>query len=267
MNSVGELISKSEYNFEDFVEIIRILRAPGGCPWDMEQTHASIRKNFIEETYEAIETIDKGDTEGLCEELGDVMLQVLLHAQMEAEQNTFDINDVVNGICKKLVYRHPHVFGHVSADDAQTVLKNWDNLKKVEKKQKSDTAVIASVSKALPALMRAQKVQSKAAKVGMDFAGYADAKDRLIEEIGELDAAIESGNGIEEELGDMLFSAVNLARFAGCDAEEALTGATDKFVGRFAEVERLAAEQGKKLKELSEKEADELWELAKENLK
>lgn len=160
---------KENYNFNDLVEIVKILRAPDGCPWDREQTHKSIRSNFIEETYEAVEAIDTEDLDLLKEELGDVLLQVAMHAEIESEQGTFDINDVCDGICKKLIIRHPHVFGDVNADTTEKVLKNWDAIKMKTKSQKTQTQAILSVSKALPSLMRSTKIQQKAAKVGFDW--------------------------------------------------------------------------------------------------
>ncbi len=265
MIDVGDFGVKKKYNFDDFVEIIQILRAPGGCPWDAEQTHQSLRKNFIEETYEVIDTIDSGDSVGMCEELGDVMLQVLMHAQIAAEDKSFDVNDVIDGICKKLVYRHPHVFKDTQVSSSEEVLSNWDALKKVEKHQKSETEVLQSVTKALPALMRAQKVQHKAAKTGMDFDGFDSAKDKLYEEIGELERARAERSNIEEEYGDLLFAAVNLSRFLHIEAEDALTCATNKFIDRFARVEALAQANGKDMREMSPEELDKLWNLAKEH--
>lgn len=171
---------KENYNFNDLVEIVKILRAPDGCPWDREQTHKSIRSNFIEETYEAVEAIDTDDLDLLKEELGDVLLQVALHAEIESEQGTFDINDVCDGICKKLIIRHPHVFGDVNADTTEKVLKNWDAIKMKTKSQKTQTQAILSVSKALPSLMRSTKIQQKAAKVGFDWENVNGALDKLL---------------------------------------------------------------------------------------
>ena len=177
---------KENYNFNDLVEIVKILRAPDGCPWDREQTHKSIRSNFIEETYEAVEAIDTDDLDLLKEELGDVLLQVALHAEIESEQGTFDINDVCDGICKKLIIRHPHVFGDVNADTTEKVLKNWDAIKMKTKSQKTQTQAILSVSRALPSLMRSTKIQQKAAKVGFDWENVNGALDKLFEECEEL---------------------------------------------------------------------------------
>lgn len=177
---------KENYNFNDLVEIVKILRAPDGCPWDREQTHKSIRSNFIEETYEAVEAIDTDDLDLLKEELGDVLLQVALHAEIESEQGTFDINDVCDGICKKLIIRHPHVFGDVNADTTEQVLKNWDAIKMKTKSQKTQTQAILSVSKALPSLMRSTKIQQKAAKVGFDWENVNGALDKLLKNVKSL---------------------------------------------------------------------------------
>lgn len=177
---------KENYNFNDLVEIVKILRAPDGCPWDREQTHKSIRSNFIEETYEAVEAIDTDDLDLLKEELGDVLLQVAMHAEIESEQGTFDINDVCDGICKKLIIRHPHVFGDVNADTTEKVLKNWDAIKMKTKSQKTQTQAILSVSKALPSLMRSTKIQQKAAKVGFDWENVNGALDKLLKNVKSL---------------------------------------------------------------------------------
>ena len=197
---------KENYNFNDLVEIVKILRAPDGCPWDREQTHKSIRSNFIEETYEAVEAIDTDDLDLLKEELGDVLLQVALHAEIESEQGTFDINDVCDGICKKLIIRHPHVFADVKADTTEKVLKNWDAIKMKTKSQKTQTQAILSVSKALPSLMRSTKIQQKAAKVGFDWENVDGALDKLFEECEELKTAVENKDkeNQREELGDVL---------------------------------------------------------------
>lgn len=256
---------KPKYTFEDLLEIVKILRAPGGCPWDREQTHKSIRSNFIEETYEAIEAIDTDNTDLLKEELGDVLLQVALHSQMESEQGHFDINDVCDGVCKKLIVRHPHVFGNVNADTTEQVLKNWDAIKMQTKSQKTQTQAMESVSKALPSLMRSAKIQQKAAKSGFDWKDADGAFEKLNEECGELKAAIESGDveNQREELGDVLFSAVNVARLLGIDSEHALYDACDKFTNRFAGVEALANERGIDMKTASLDELNSLWDEVK----
>ncbi len=256
---------KSEYKFNDLVEIVKILRAPGGCPWDREQTHKSIRSNFIEETYEAVEAIDTDDLDLLKEELGDVLLQVALHSEIESEKGTFNIDDVCDGVCKKLIIRHPHVFGNVNADTTEQVLKNWDSIKMQTKEQKTQTQAMESVSKALPSLMRSTKVQQKAAKVGFDWSNAEDALNKLYEECDELKAAIAANDAENqyEELGDVLFSAVNVARLLKIDSEHALTEACEKFINRFSKVEALAKERGIDMKSASLSELDSLWDEVK----
>lgn len=256
---------KENYNFEDLVEIVKVLRSPGGCPWDREQTHKSIRSNFIEETYEAIEAIDTDDLNLLKEELGDVLLQVALHSEMESEKGTFNINDVCDGICKKLIIRHPHVFGNVEADNTETVLKNWDAIKMQTKSQKTQTQAIQSVSRALPSLMRSAKIQQKASKVGFDWENVDGALDKLFEECNELRDAIKNNDAENqrEELGDVLFSVVNVSRFLGIDSEHALYDACDKFTDRFSSVEKLANERGIEMKTASLSLLDSLWDEVK----
>ena len=253
---------KETYDISDLIHIMRILRAPDGCPWDRVQTHESIRQNFIEETYEAVEAIDKGDSPLLREELGDVLMQVIFHSLMEEEAGRFDFNDVCNDVCQKLIIRHPHVFGNIEADTPQEVLKNWDAIKMRTKSQKSNADSVDDVARSLPALMRAQKVQKRSAKSGMDFRSAEEAAVKVPEEQRELFAAIDSGDKtkIEEELGDLLFSVVNIARFAGVDAEQALTRSTDKFAKRFRAVEALAKERGIDMKNAPDSLIDSLWE-------
>lgn len=257
---------KERYRIEDLLQIMKILRSDEGCPWDREQNHRTLRKDFVEETYEVCEAIDDGDTELLREELGDVLLQVVFHAELEEEQNAFSFEDVCDGICKKLVYRHPHVFASTKADDSAEVLRNWDALKKKEKGQQTYTDTLRSVSKALPALMRSAKVQHRAARAGFDYPDTSWAMKDLRSEVEELDEAIreQDGKHCAEELGDVLFSAVNVARFAGADAEECLTRSCEKFITRFALVEELARERGVDMKSASIEELDKLWKLAKQ---
>lgn len=256
---------KSKYNFDDLIEIVKILRAPGGCPWDRAQTHKSIRSNFIEETYEAVEAIDTDDKELLKEELGDVLLQVALHAEMEREEGSFDIGDICDGICKKLIIRHPHVFGDKNAEDSEQALKNWDAVKMKTKSQTTQTQAMQSVSKALPSLMRAEKVQKKAAKVGFDWDSVDGAMECLYEECGELKAAIENNDAENqfEELGDVLFSAVNVSRFLKIDSEKSLYDACDKFINRFSKVEFLAKDRGIDMKTASLEQLNSLWDEVK----
>lgn len=256
---------KDRYDFDDLVEIVRCLRLPDGCPWDKVQTHKSIRQDFIEETYEVIEAIDNEDTELLREELGDVLLQVVFHAQIEREKAVFDINDVANDICRKLIVRHPHVFGDVNADTTDKVLDNWDKIKMQTKAQSTQSESMDSIARSLPSLMRAAKLQKKAAKVGFDFDNLDAAAEKVTEELAEVKAAVSSGdeNAKADEIGDLLFSVVNVARFAGVDSEKALYDACEKFLSRFTAMEKSAAAKGMELKDLSLSELDSLWNEAK----
>ena len=256
---------KEKYGIQDLLEIMRILRSPEGCPWDREQTHQSIRTDFHEETHEALEAINNGDAEALKEELGDVLLQVVFHARIEEEQGVFAFDDVVDGICKKLVVRHPHVFGQETADSTGQVLRNWDAIKRQTKGGKTQADLLQSVPRTLPALMRAAKVQNRARRVGFDWPDVSGALEALDSETAELKEAIAGGDAamVEEELGDLLFSAVNVSRFVKTDAEQALTGATDKFIRRFARVEQLARERGLDMSASSLEELDALWKEAK----
>ena len=256
---------KDNYDINDFLRLVTVLRSPGGCPWDRKQTHESIKKNFIEETYEGVEAINKADAEGLKEELGDVLLQVAMHSEMESEKGSFDFNDVVNDICKKLVVRHPHVFGDAAAQSSDEALQNWDQVKLKTKGMKKQGEAMIKVPREFPALMRAQKVQEKAAKAGFDWDDINGAVDKLHEEIDELETALAAGVGkdIEEEFGDVLFSCVNVSRFIGADSEEALTASTDKFIKRYLLVEKLAADEGLDMKTASIEELDKLWNKAK----
>lgn len=259
---------KQKYTVEDLVTIMRLLRSENGCPWDKVQTHESIRKNLIEETYEAVEAIDRKDSHLLCEELGDVLMQVVFHAQIEAEKQVFDFSDVADGVCKKLIERHPHVFGDVQVDSAEEVLVNWDAIKSASKQRNTVTDKMLAVPRQLPALMRAEKVQGRASKVGFDWDSVDGAFEKLAEESAELKAAASEADKphIEEELGDLLFSAVNVARFLKVDPEEALTRATDKFQNRFSVVESLADERGIDIQSASLETLDRLWDEAKKVL-
>lgn len=256
---------KEKYGIDDLLEIMSILRSPEGCPWDREQDHKSIKKSLIEETYEVIEAINKDDNHLLCEELGDVLLQVVFHSQMAKENGNFDFSDVTDGVCKKLIERHPHVFGDVKADTSAQVLVNWEQIKSKSKNRKTQTDKMLSVPRELPALMRSTKLQEKAAKVGFDWQNVDGAFEKIDEETTELKAAINCADkkNIEEELGDLLFSVVNVSRFVGVDAEEALTASADKFLNRFSVVEKLAQERGIDMPSTSLEELDKLWEEAK----
>ena len=258
-------INKKKFNIDDLLEIMRDLRKPGGCPWDREQDHHSIRNDFIEETYEAIDAIDRESTVDMCEELGDVLLQVVFHSQIEAEKNGFDFQDVCDGICKKLIERHPHVFGEISVKNSREVLENWDKIKQKSKHQTTFTDTLKSVPMSFPALMRADKVQKRAKKAGFDWDNVKDASKKLDEELEEFKEALLENDGAqaEEEFGDLLFSMVNVSRFMGINSEKALHAATDKFINRFEKTEIIAQKKGIDMKKSSLETLDRLWEEAK----
>ena len=259
---------KRRYDYEDFLTVMRLLRGPGGCPWDAEQTHQSIRRNFLEETYEVIDALDHDSAPDMCEELGDVLMQVVFHAIMEEERGRFTMADVVDGVTKKMIFRHPHVFGGtMTADNSEQVLTNWEVLKREEKGQASTADAIEAVPHTLPALWRAEKVQKKAAKAGFDWSGALSALDKLEEEIRELRAALERGgsadepHGIREELGDELFMAAKVGQMCAVDPEDALHRACDKFDRRFRYVEEHAPSS---LDQCSDETLLALWKQAKE---
>ncbi len=257
-------INKPSYNFQDLQEIVGILRHPGGCAWDMEQTHASIRRNFLEEAYEVAEAIDEGSTEHLKEELGDVLLQVVFHTSIEEDAGRFDLDAVADGICKKLIYRHPHVFGDVSVSSTGEILSNWEELKQKEKGQATQADAVDAVARSLPALWRAEKMKKKAAKAGFDWRDVSGALDKLSEELDELRRAALEGDGDPvEELGDVLFTAVCVGRFLDADPEDALHAACGKFAARFRKTEELAAGRGLSLDKLSDAQQIALWREAK----
>jgi len=256
---------KSAYDVSDFRKIIEVLRAPGGCPWDIEQTHESLRRNLLEEAYEVCEAIDQKDALHLREELGDLLLQIIFHARIEEEKGNFDLDDVADASCRKLIFRHPHVFGDVDVSGSAEVLKNWDELKRKEKAQSTIVKTMTDVAESLPALWRAEKIQNKAKKVGFDWPEIAGAMDKLKEELSELQQALTESDKahIEEELGDLLFSAVNVARFVDIDPETALHKSCDKFIGRFDYVETEATKSGKELKDMTLEEMDALYNAGK----
>ncbi|MBO7748982.1 nucleoside triphosphate pyrophosphohydrolase [Paenibacillus sp. MWE-103] len=256
-------------SFERLHEIVGILRSPEGCPWDMEQTHQSIRKNFIEETYEAIEALDNDDPDGMREEFGDVILQVMLHSQMEEETGAFTVYDVIQTLNEKLLFRHPHVFGDSAAGDAREALKNWEQMKAEEKRRKGIDPAAASqldgIPPELPALMKAYKLQKKAAKVGFDWDEIGPVLDKIQEELGELREAIASKDKEEQagELGDLLFATVNAARFIDADPEEALSRTNRKFKKRFSYIEEQLRISGRSFDQTDLLEMDRYWEEAK----
>ena len=257
---------KEKYTIDDLLEIVTLLRAPDGCPWDRVQTHESIKKSMIEETYEAIEALDNNDDKAFANELGDVLLQVVFHAVMAKERDAFDFDDILKEVCDKLITRHTHVFGDKRAADAEDALKTWEENKKKEKRQKSYSEMVMDIPKGLPALMSAEKVQKKAKKSGFDWDNTEDVFKKLREEIDELEEAYkkEPKERVAEEFGDVLFSMVNLGRFLDVTPEIELMSATKKFTDRFCEMERLAKEKNQKLDELNLAQMDELWEKSKE---
>ena len=253
---------KAEYGFDDLLEIMALLRDPEkGCPWDVAQTHESIRRNLIEEAYEAADAIDRGSPSDLKEELGDLLLQVVFHAQMAREAGEFDIGGVCTEICRKLIRRHPHVFGSAGhLTDPKQTLDLWEAVKREEKGQQTYTDAMDGVAKALPALTYAEKIQSRAKRSGFDWPTADGAVNKIREETDELSEAIRTREGVEEELGDLLFAAVNAARKLEIDPEEALFRASEEFKNRFAAMERMA---GDKLSQLDLDEMIALWDRAK----
>ena len=260
---------KARYNYDDLLEIIRVLRSPEGCPWDQVQTHQSIRRGLLEEAYEAAEGIDRDDADLLREELGDVLMQVVFHADIERQRGRFTMEDVVDGVVKKLIFRHPHVFGGAEPEkDAESVLVSWDAIKRREKHQRTTTQAMDSVARSLPALWRAEKIVSRSVKAGFNWDSAAGALDKLDEETAELRQAVEAGqpvdspHGIREELGDALFILCKIAQMSGVDPEDALHRACDKYQGRFR---RVADAADRPLNAYTEAEKIALWEQAKEN--
>ena len=253
---------KGNFGFEDLREILIHLRQPDGCPWDAAQTHTSIRKDFLEEVYEVCEAIDRSDNTLMCEELGDVLWQVAFHTRIAEEEGAFTMDDVITGICKKMVERHPYVFGTVEKpDSAEGTIAIHDAVKAQEKHQRTYTDAMNDVAKTLPALMYANKVQGRAKKSGFDWPSVAGAMDKVREESAEVQACLDKGEDITEELGDLLFAAVNVARMQSVDPEEALLRATKKFMRRFALVEEMAGDQ---LKTMPIEDMIALWNRAKE---
>ena len=256
--------TKDKYTFDDLVEIVSLLRAPGGCPWDREQTHQSIKKNLIEEGYELIEAIDGGNPEKIADESGDLLLQVVFHAKLAEQEQAFNFNDVVEAITQKMIRRHPHIFSDVAADDAETVLANWEEIKKREKAgQPEANSIMSKLPPTLPALLKAEKVQQKAHRVGFDWDDMQGPKDKIQEELAEIDAAVAGNGDLEEEIGDLLFSVVNLSRFVNVDPEQALNRSVQKFVDRFQAMEAKIMLDKKAFDNYTVEELDILWEKSK----
>lgn len=260
---VLDFLCKESYDLRDFVALVSYLRSPNGCPWDQVQTHESIRRNFLEETYEACEAIDAGDLVHMREELGDVLMQVLFHTDIEREAGHFDIDDVADAACKKLVYRHPHVFRRDEPD-----APDWDTMKQRERAQTTTAEAMDSVARSLPALWRCDKIQAKAAKTGFEWPDVHAALDKVDEETRELRAAVASGDteAIGDELGDLLFAAVKVARFAGIDPEQAAHAACEKFIRRFSAMETAAANDGTALEQCTLAQMLTLWQRAKQTV-
>jgi tetrapyrrole methylase family protein/MazG family protein len=247
--------------FDEFVDLIAALRAPEGCPWDREQDHMSLRRHLIEEAYETVAAIEASDDSELADELGDVLLQVVLHAQIAAEEGRFTLDDVVARISEKIRRRHPHVFGDAQADTAAEVVTAWDAIKRDEK---ADAGLLDNIPASLPALVRAQKISRRVVGVGFEWETIDDVWEKVHEEIEELKAAEPGSPEAVEEVGDLLFTVVNVARKQGIDAEEALRGTCVKFTGRWREMERSARERGSEISELGIDELERLWNQAKQ---
>lgn len=260
---------KDRYDMDDLINIMHILTGENGCQWDKVQTHQSIRINAIEEAYEVVDAIDKNDKEALIEELGDLLLQSVFHCIIAENDGEFTLSDVLTRLCQKLIYRHQHIFGDVVATNAAEALASWESAKAKEKSQASASDAIAAVPKGFPALLRAEKVQKRAAKVGFDFENISQAMDKVDEEIAELKAEIKNNNkeAAKKELGDCLFSLVNVARFLGGESELLLKETTDKFANRFCEVESAVKNSGKGFAEYTLDELEEFYQQgkAKEN--
>ncbi len=263
-----------EYDVKPITDVMNTLLGEHGCPWDKEQTHDSLRKNLLEEAHEVIEAIDCNDMEHLKEELGDVLLQVVFHAKLAEQEGHFNFNDVVEAISEKMIRRHPHIFGDAQADDAETVLTNWEEIKKQEKAKKASAdnkeevqSIMSKLPPTLPALMKAEKVQQKAHRVGFDWDSIDGPKAKIVEELDEIDAAMVGDGDVEEEVGDLLFSAVNLARFAKVDPEQALNRSVQKFVDRFRAMEAKVALGEKDINQYTLKELDEIWDICKIEMK
>lgn len=255
--------ARERHGLDGLMRTLADLRAPGGCPWDAEQTHESLKSALLEETYEVLDAIERDDDDALCEELGDLLLQVGFHAAIAEEQSAFTMRDVTTGIVNKLIYRHPHVYKDVQVRDSGDVLFNWENLKKKEKNFSTQTETLEAVPKNFPALIRAHKVQKRAAHVGFDWDDPSGALAKVREEADEVEEAVANGTNIEEELGDLLFAAVNVSRLCGVESEPALQAATNKFVKRFGLMERLVLESGRTLEDMNLAEMDVFWDKAK----
>ncbi len=262
---IGEITEKSRYNIQDLVNIMKILRSENGCSWDREQTHKSLTSGLIDETYEVVDAAKEDNLEGLKEELGDVLMLIVLNSCIAEENGEFNFDDICDGISKKMILRHPHVFKNLKVSGTDEILQNWDRIKRQEKKQTSYTDTLLAVPKAMPALLRAEKVQRRAKKAGFDWDEASGALSKVLEEANEVTKEVNSGNELNAsiELGDLLFAVVNLSRFINTNPEEALNSATNKFINRFMKVEQLATKKGIDMQKASLEELDLLWDEVK----
>jgi MazG family protein len=255
--------------FEALVQVMHRLRSPGGCPWDREQTHDSIKPYLIEEAYEVVEAIDAGDDGELCTELGDLLLQIVFHAEMAGERGAFTVADVIGAISEKMIRRHPHVFADTAVSGAADVVRNWSRIKAEERRAAADSSALAGVPRAMPALLRAQRLGEKAGHVGFDWPDVHGVLAKLREELGEIESAVATGDAAEAaaELGDLLYAATSLARHLDVSAEDALKGAADRFSERFRLMERALAAEQRDIHDVGADELDALWEKAKTELR
>ncbi len=256
---------KERYDFDDLRRLIDVLRGEGGCPWDIKQTHDSLKSSTLEEAYELIDAIENEDTANLREELGDVLLHVVFHSKIASDDQTFTLDEVIDELVRKMIRRHPHVFSDAVAKTPDQVLMKWEEIKQVEKQYESQTHKLESVPRAMPALLRAYKVQKKAAKTGFDFPDWKEAFKKVHEEVAEFEAEIEAGDlkSLQEEYGDLLFAMVNVSRYFEINPEISLTNAVEKFINRFKGIEEMAINQGFQLSDLSLEEMDRLWKAVK----
>lgn len=263
-----DFVYKENYDLNDYIDLLAYLRSERGCPWDREQTHESIKRNVLEEAYEVYEAIDEGDMDHLREELGDLLLQVIFHARIEEEAGGFNLNDIADESCKKLVHRHPHVFGDVSAETPDKVLDTWEAVKRADRAQHTVASAMDGISKAMPSLWRADKIQHKAAKLGFDWPTVVGAMDKLREEVTELQEGIDARDleNISEELGDVIFSAVNVARFYKLDPEAVVQKSCEKFIRRFRYIEQGAAALGRSLEDMTLTEMEVIYQQGRHDL-
>ena len=256
-------LPQNRSQFATLVDIIARLRGSDGCPWDRKQTHSSLRENLLQECYEVLEALDEGDSKKLCHELGDLLMQVVLHAQIATEAGEFELGDVINSINTKLIHRHPHVFGSLKVKDADEVLVNWEALKKEERG--TDTSMLSHVPREMPALSYSQEIQERVARVGFDWEDIGGVIDKLAEEVGEFKQA-DSQEEKEREFGDLMFTLANIARRLGVDLESALREANRRFYRRFSCMEELCRQRGVNFADLSFDEQNALWEEAKKRV-